>query len=214
MACCYADQPVTFVELHRDQTNRTDIAEIRKPVAAYVALSGGEHQVQALPQRLILRQRQHCRNRVGTELGQKVKRYLDQGELVSDDLVLAIVSDRLKRAKPGGFILDGFPRTVEQARAADRLFAESGEPVDAVIYLDVDREESVRRLLARAGEEGRSDDQESTIRHRLDVFETMTKPLLQYYADRGLVMAIDGEQPIDTVTEEILNRLAAKWSKR
>jgi len=152
--------------------------------------------------------------RAGTELGRKVKRYLDQGELVSDDLVLAIVSDRLKRAKPGGFILDGFPRTVEQARAADRLFAESGEPVDAVIYLDVDREESVRRLLARASEEGRSDDQESTIRHRLDVFETMTKPLLQYYADRGLVMAIDGEQPIDTVTEEILNRLAAKRSKR
>jgi adenylate kinase len=152
--------------------------------------------------------------RAGTELGQKVKRYLDEGELVPDDLVLAIVSDRLKRAKPGGFILDGFPRTVEQARAADRLFAESGEPVDAVIYLDVDREESVRRLLARAGEEGRSDDQEPTIRHRLEVFETMTKPLLQYYADRGLVMAIDGEQPIDTVTEEILNRLARKRTKR
>ena len=152
--------------------------------------------------------------RAGTELGQKVKRYLDEGELVPDDLVLAIVSDRVKRANPAGFILDGFPRTVEQARAADRLFAESGGPVDAVICLDVDRDESVRRLLARAGQERRSDDQEPTIRHRLAVFDTMTKPLLQYYGDRGLVMAIDGERPIDTVTEEILDQLTTRTSKR
>jgi adenylate kinase len=69
-------------------------------------------------------------------------------------------------------------------------------------------------MLARAGQEGRSDDQEPTIRHRLDVFDTMTKPILQYYADRGLVMAIDGEQPIDTVTEEILEQLATRTSKR
>jgi adenylate kinase len=152
--------------------------------------------------------------RARTDLGQRAERYLDEGELVPDDLVLAIVSDRLKRAKPAGFILDGFPRTLEQARAADRLFAESGGPVDAVICLDVDRDEAVRRMLARAGQEGRSDDQEPTIRHRLDVFDTMTKPILQYYADRGLVMAIDGEQPIDTVTEEILEQLATRTSKR
>jgi adenylate kinase len=152
--------------------------------------------------------------RAGTDLGQRAKRYLDEGELVPDDLVLAIVSDRVKRANPAGFILDGFPRTVEQARAADRLFAESGGPVDAVICLDVDRDESVRRLLARAGQEGRSDDQEPTIRHRLAVFDRMTKPLLQYYGDRGLVMAIDGERPIDTVTGEILDQLATRTSKR
>ena len=152
--------------------------------------------------------------RAGTDLGQRAKRYLDEGELVPDDLVFAIVSDRVKRANPAGFILDGFPRTVDQARAADRLFAESGGPVDAVICLDVDRDESVRRLLARAGQEGRSDDQEPTIRHRLAVFDTMTKPLLQYYGDRGLVMAIDGERPIDTVTEEILDQLTTRTSKR
>ena len=152
--------------------------------------------------------------RAGTDLGRRARRYLDEGELVPDDLVLAIVSDRLKQAKPAGFILDGFPRTVEQARAADRLFAESGGPVDAVICLDVDRDESVRRLLARAGQERRSDDQEPTIRHRLAVFDTMTKPLLQYYGDRGLVMAIDGERPIDTVTEEILDQLTTRTSKR
>lgn len=152
--------------------------------------------------------------RAGTDLGQRARRYLDEGELVPDDLVLAIVSDRVKRANPAGFILDGFPRTVEQARAADRLFAESGGPVDAVICLDVDRDESVRRLLARAGQERRSDDQEPTIRHRLAVFDTMTKPLLQYYGDRGLVMAIDGERPIDTVTEEILDQLTTRTSKR
>jgi len=152
--------------------------------------------------------------RAGTDLGQRARRYLDEGELVPDDLVLAIVSDRVKRANPAGFILDGFPRTVEQARAADRLFAESGGPVVAVICLDVDRDESVRRLLARAGQERRSDDQEPTIRHRLAVFDTMTKPLLQYYGDRGLVMAIDGERPIDTVTEEILDQLTTRTSKR
>ena len=152
--------------------------------------------------------------RAGTDLGRRARRYLDEGELVPDDLVLAIVSDRVKRANPAGFILDGFPRTVEQARAADRLFAESGGPVDAVICLDVDRDESVRRLLARAGQERRSDDQEPTIRHRLAVFDTMTKPLLQYYGDRGLVMAIDGERPIDTVTEEILDQLTTRTSKR
>jgi adenylate kinase len=151
--------------------------------------------------------------RAGTELGSKAKGYLDDGDLVPDELVLAMVSDRLKRVKggrEGGFVLDGFPRTVHQAEAAERLFAESGEPIDAVIYLDVDRDEPVRRMLNRAHEEGRADDQERTIRHRLDVFDTMTKPLLNHYADRGLLMRIDGDQPIDTVTQEILSQLATK----
>ena len=153
--------------------------------------------------------------RAGTELGKKAEGYLGKGDLVPDELVLAMLSDRLKRVKggrEGGFVLDGFPRTVQQAEAADRLFAASGEPIDAVIYLDVDREESVRRMLRRARPEGRTDDQEPTIRHRLDVFETRTKPLLEYYAHRGLVIRIDGEQPVDTVTDEILDQLAMKGS--
>jgi adenylate kinase len=151
--------------------------------------------------------------RAGTELGRKAKAYLDQGDLVPDELVLAMISDRLKRVKggrEGGFVLDGFPRTVQQAEGAERLFAASGESIDAVIYLDVDRDESVRRMLSRAQQEGRTDDQERTIRHRLDVFDTMTKPLLKYYADRGLLIRIDGKQPIDSVTGEILNQLATK----
>jgi adenylate kinase len=151
--------------------------------------------------------------RAGTEVGRKAKDYLDKGDLVPDELVLAMLSDRLKRVKggrEGGFVLDGFPRTVKQAEAAQRLFAESGEPVDAVIYLEVSREESVRRMLSRGGQGGRTDDQEQTIRHRLDVFDTMTKPLLNFYATRGLLLRIDGEQPIEIVTEEILTQLAPK----
>ena len=151
--------------------------------------------------------------RAGTELGRKAKRYLDRGDLVPDDLVLAMVSDRVKQGTDdggGGFVLDGFPRTVEQARAAEELFADPGAPIDAVIYLDVNHDESVRRLIGRAGQEGRTDDEEQTIRHRLDVFETLTKQLVNYYADRGLLIRIDGEQPIDNVTEEILKQLATR----
>jgi adenylate kinase len=153
--------------------------------------------------------------RAGTGLGRQAEGYLDKGDLVPDELVLAMVSDRLKRVKggrEGGFVLDGFPRTVQQAEEAEGLFAESGEHIDAVIYLEVSRDESVRRMLSRGGQEGRTDDQERTIRHRLDVFDTMTKPLLTYYADRGLLLRIDGEQPIDTVTAEILNQLATRGS--
>ena len=151
--------------------------------------------------------------RAGTELGRKAKRYLDRGDLVPDDLVLAMVSDRVKQGTDdggGGFVLDGFPRTVEQARAAEELLAGPGAPIDAVIYLDVNHDESVRRLIGRAGQEGRTDDEEQTIRHRLDVFETLTKQLVNYYADRGLLIRIDGEQPIDNVTEEILKQLATR----
>jgi len=151
--------------------------------------------------------------RAGTELGRKAKRYLDRGDLVPDDLVLAMVSDRVKQGTDdggGGFVLDGFPRTVEQARAAEELLADPGPPIDAVIYLDVNHDESVRRLIGRAGQEGRTDDEEQTIRHRLDVFETLTKQLVNYYADRGLLIRIDGEQPIDNVTEEILKQLATR----
>ncbi|HSS11346.1 MAG TPA: nucleoside monophosphate kinase, partial [Acidimicrobiales bacterium] len=78
------------------------------------------------------------------------------------------------------------------------------------IYIDVDPEESLWRILGRAGQEGRSDDQEATIRHRLDVFETQTKPLVKYYEDRGLLIRIDGKQPVDKVTEELLQQLSLR----
>jgi adenylate kinase len=147
----------------------------------------------------------------GTELGKQAKSYLDRGDLVPDNLVLAMVSARVKDAcQKGGFVLDGFPRTVEQAEAAARLFAESGAALDAVVFLDVGREESLRRLLGRADQEGRSDDQEETIRHRLDVFETLTKPLVGYYQVRGLLIRIDGDEPVDTVTDAILKQLATR----
>jgi adenylate kinase len=144
----------------------------------------------------------------GTELGQRAKVYLDRGDLVPDDLVLAMISARVPEAnRKGGFVLDGFPRNLQQAEAAQRLFGELGATLDAVVFLDVSHDESLRRLLGRAGQQGRSDDEEETIRHRLDVFETITKPLVKYYEDQGLLIRIDGEQPVDKVTEEILKQL-------
>jgi adenylate kinase len=149
--------------------------------------------------------------RAGTELGKQAQVYLDRGDLVPDELVLAMVSARLLEAsRKGGFVLDGFPRNLQQAEAAQRLFEESGASLDAVVYIDVDPDESLGRILGRAGQEGRSDDQEDTIRHRLDVFETLTKPLVKYYEDRGLLIRIDGKQPVDKVTEEILKQLALR----
>jgi adenylate kinase len=150
----------------------------------------------------------------GTELGQQAKIYLDLGDLVPDDLVLAMISARVAEAnRKGGFVLDGFPRNLQQAEAAQRLLEEQGATLDAVVFLDVSHDESLRRLLGRAGQQGRSDDEEQTIRHRLDVFETQTKPLVNYYEDRGLLIRIDGEQPVDKVTEEILKQLALKTSR-
>jgi adenylate kinase len=142
----------------------------------------------------------------GTELGRQAKEYVDRGDLVPDDLVVAMLLDRLKSV-PNGFVLDGFPRNLQQAEVAEK----QGIKLDAVIYLDVSREELLRRLLGRG--QGRSDDQEATIRNRLKVYDESTRPLIDYYHDRGLLIAVDGEQPVDKVTEDILAKLQALVSK-
>jgi adenylate kinase len=142
----------------------------------------------------------------GTEIGNAAQPYLDRGDLVPDDLVLKMLTiEVLEASADQGYVLDGFPRTLRQAEAAYQI-AKQFEDVtlQAVIHLQVGRDELLRRLLGRARREGRSDDDEATIQHRLEVYDRETEPLLGFYAERGLVIEIDGEQPIDKVFADIV----------
>lgn len=147
----------------------------------------------------------------GTPLGRQVREYLDRGDLVPDELIRDMVIDRVTSADDrGGFLLDGYPRNLAQAEEARRLAAERGIGVDAAIYLDVSRDEALRRLLGRAASQDRGDDKEETIRHRLDVFDRETRPLAGYYRDRNLLVPVDGGMPPDKVTADILSQLAGR----
>ena len=147
--------------------------------------------------------RQHVKDQ--TALGQTIKSYVDQGDLVPD----AVVMDMLRKpvvgaAEAGGYVLDGFPRTVDQAKAAFQVAQALGAEVQAAVHLDVPRAELVRRLLSR----GRgSDDTEEVIEHRLQVYLDNTVPLLEYYAGREWMFAVDGSRSPDAVHEEIVGRL-------
>lgn len=167
-----------------------------------------------------------------TEVGLKAKTYMDAGELVPDDVVIAIATDKLASIGDGGFILDGFPRTIAQAEALDAALAQIGKPLDAVVNLEVDDHELVRRLSGRrvcpnCGEpyhidtkrpmvEGkcdkcdaalvhRADDQPEAIRNRLEVYRNQTSPLLGYYEAKGLLLNVPAVGGI----EEIGGRIAA-----
>ena len=145
--------------------------------------------------------RQHVRGQ--TSLGRVVKSYLDRGDLVPDGLVM----DMLRKpvlAAADGYVLDGFPRTVEQAKASYAVVRSLGAEVQAAIHLDVPREELVRRLLAR----GRgSEDAEPVVEHRLQVYREQTLPLLEYYAGREWLFTVDGARPPDAVHEDIAARI-------
>jgi adenylate kinase len=145
----------------------------------------------------------------GTRLGRRAQRYMDRGDLVPDEVVIAMVMDRL--AEPDcqdGFLLDGFPRTVAQAEALDRRLAELRTPLDAALNFDVEEEELFRRLAGRSAALHRSDDTEQTIRHRLEVFARKTRPLIDYYRHRGLLRAVDAVGPIPEVHARIDAALA------
>src|SRR5919109_4042790 len=145
----------------------------------------------------------------GTELGRIAQEYMDRGDLVPDEVVIAMVMERL--AEPdcsAGFVLDGFPRTVAQAEALDLRLAELRTPLHAALNFEITEDELLRRLAGRAAELHRSDDSEQTIRHRLEVFAIKTRPLIDYYAHRGLLFNVDAIGPIEVVTKRILDDLS------
>jgi len=147
----------------------------------------------------------------GTELGQKVTAILDAGDLVPDELTSEIVRDRLSQDDAAsGFLLDGYPRNTAQVGHLDAFLEGRGESLDAVILLDVPREESLDRLRLRAVEQGRSDDTDEAIAHRLDIYEHETAPIIEIYEPRGIVDRIDGVGSLDEITERISAALGAR----
>jgi adenylate kinase len=150
-----------------------------------------------------------------TELGKQAKAFMDRGEYVPDSLTNALVRDRLSHADAAaGFLLDGYPRTGDQVVELDDILDAQDQKLDAVIQLTADTDEVVRRLLGRAAEQGRADDTEEVIRHRLDVYEEQTAPLISIYAQRGLVIMIDGLGAVEEVTSRILDALADRGLER
>ena len=138
----------------------------------------------------------------GTELGQRAKPHMDAGELVPFDIVLGMIENGLKNlavSNPKGFMMDGFPRDLAQAEALDKILARINQPLDVVVFFDMDYEEIVKRLLGR----GRADDNEETIRNRLRVYEEKTAPLIDYYIRKGLLRTVKGAGTIEGIGARI-----------
>lgn len=150
----------------------------------------------------------------GTELGRRVKPIYDRGDLVPDELMVALIRERLGEPDTSaGFVLDGFPRTIPQAEALDEMLAEIGRALACVLELQLPEEEAVRRLLGRALEEGRSDDTPEVIRRRLQVYREQTEPLAAYYLGRGILVGIDAAGTVAQVAaaiEEVLEQVEAR----
>ena len=148
--------------------------------------------------------RQHVA--AGTSLGKQVQQYVQRGDLVPDEIVLDMLRKPVVSAnESGGYILDGFPRTVDQAQRAYDVAKELGVAVQIAVHLDVPREELVRRLLARSRG---SEDSAEVIEHRLEVYAEKTEPMITYYAEREQLIVLDGAQPPDDVTRNAVDRLA------
>jgi adenylate kinase len=171
----------------------------------------------------------------GTELGREAKAYMDRGDLVPDSVTIAMVRDRLADGDTrDGFLLDGFPRTLTQAKALDETLDDIGGKLDVVLELVVDDDEVVRRLSGRrtcrvcgrvwhvdfdppigegtcdqCGGElfQRDDDREETVRHRLEVYAEQTSPLIDFYADKGILVGLDATGPVEDVTDRAINAL-------
>jgi adenylate kinase len=149
--------------------------------------------------------------KAGTQLGQRVSALIEAGKLVPDDLTNEIVADRLKRDDvAGGFLLDGYPRTVDQVHALDRVLEVDARALDAVVLLQVDTDVVVERLLKRAEIEGRVDDTEEVIRHRQEVYAQQTQPLVELFEARGILVSVDGLGAVDEVSERIFSALEAE----
>ncbi|HEY8575465.1 MAG TPA: adenylate kinase [Devosia sp.] len=144
-----------------------------------------------------------------TPLGIAAKEIMDRGDLVSNDIVNGIVSERLDAEDCApGFILDGFPRTIGQAEALDGMLRDKGIKLDAVIEMTADADVLVGRVINRAKESNRPDDSPEVIRKRLDIYKQDTAPLVEYYRKQGLVKTVDGMQPVDQVTAAIKGAIA------
>jgi adenylate kinase len=153
--------------------------------------------------------RENVRNE--TELGKRAKEFMDRGDNVPDSLTNELVADRL--AQPDcapGFLLDGFPRTAAQVDALNDMLSDHSTALDAVVELVADVEVVVGRLKKRAIEQGRSDDDESVVRHRLDVYAEQTAPLITLYNEHGVLVSVDGIGEIAEVTSRILDALAGR----
>lgn len=146
-----------------------------------------------------------------TELGKLAKSFMDKGDYVPDSVTNDLVRDRLNMADAkAGFLLDGYPRTADQVVELDSILKAADTALDAVVLLQADTDEVVRRLLNRAIEQGRADDTEEVIRRRLEVYAEQTAPLISVYSERGIVVAIDGLGDVTQVTGRILEGLAAR----
>jgi adenylate kinase len=146
-----------------------------------------------------------------TPLGVEVKAIVDAGDYVPDTLTNALVASRLDEEDArNGFLLDGYPRTLDQVAFLDKLLASKGQSLDAVIQLVADTDAVVARLRRRAVEQGRVDDSEEAIRHRQDVYARETMPLIAVYRDRGLLIVVDGLGEIDDVSQRITDALAER----
>jgi adenylate kinase len=140
----------------------------------------------------------------GSDLGKRVKDIMDRGDLVSDAIVIELIEERLPEAEAaGGAIFDGFPRTVAQAEALDRLLAGRGSQIDKVVRLVVDQAELVARMEKRAAEEGRSDDTVEAFKNRLDTYNAQTAPLIPYYQAQDKLADVDGMGGIEDVASRI-----------
>lgn len=144
----------------------------------------------------------------GTEVGLRAKAVMESGQLVSDEIVIEIAEQRLgEEDARRGFVRDGFPRTLAQAEALDRLLARLGTPLQRCVSIIVDEEAVVGRLVKRAEIEGRADDNEATIRERMKVYDEQTAPLVDHYRRQGLLVEVDGMGEVAEVTERLLRAL-------
>lgn len=146
----------------------------------------------------------------GTDIGKQAKEIMERGDLVPDDVVVKIISDRIEEKDcANGFILDGFPRTTGQAEALDKMLEEKGLKLNAVIEIRVDDSILVDRIRTRAAETGgdRADDNEETLKKRLEVYHAQTAPLIPYYESQGKLLVVDGMSAIDDVTRDIEDKI-------
>lgn len=143
-----------------------------------------------------------------TAIGRTAQEYMERGDLVPNEVVLDMLRKPVTEAvAAGGYVLDGFPRTVEQAEAAYAVAKDLGVAVQVAVHLAVDSASLVERLVARGQESGRTDDTPEVIKHRIDVYEEMTRPLLDYYAERERLVHVNGDRPIDEVTWSVVVQL-------